>query len=320
MAVFSGAECWLFLIFAAGPEKCVLLMKAKEEKWYHKLRDKYRLVIFDDETFEEKISFRLSRMNVFVLATSVSVFLIFITSYLIAFTPLREYIPGYTDLNLKRDVYQLRQTTDSIENVLRQKELYLNNLKRIISGGDFSDDSTALASAASQKVGSSYDTITLRHSDEERMLRNEFESADKYNIQTDPTLIPEARKRSSSVSSFFTPVRGTITNKFNPSQRHYGVDVVSRSNEAIKATLEGTVLFADWTVDKGYVISIQHAGSYVSVYKHNSVLLKREGDFVRAGEPVAIIGESGEMSTGPHLHFELWHNAAPVNPEDYVTF
>lgn len=294
-------------------------MKPKEEKWYHKLRNKYRLVIFHDETFEEKLSFRLSRMNVFVLVTSLSVFLIIVTSYIIAFTPLREYIPGYTDLNLKRDVYVLKQTADSIDAAMRQKDLYLDNLRRIIGESDFPDDSTSLANISLQR-GGVYDTITLRHSSEEMRLRSEFENADKYALQTDPAMIPEAYKRATSVSNFFTPVKGIITNKFNPTQRHYGVDVVAKSNEAIKAALEGTVLFANWTVDMGYVIGIQHHAGFVSVYKHNSVLLKKEGDFVRAGEPVAIIGETGELSSGPHLHFELWLNSSPVNPEDYVTF
>ncbi len=295
-------------------------MKAKEEKWYHKLRHKYRLVIFHDETFEEKLSFKLSRMNVFVLVTSLSVFLIFVTSYLIAFTSLREYIPGYTDLNLKRDVYELKQAADSIEMTLRQKDLFLNNLRLIISEGDFPDDSASLAKSGMPHASGAYDTITLRHSEKELKLRSEFEEAEKYSLQTDPAMIPEAYKRAYTVSNFFTPLKGIITNKFSPSQRHYGVDVVAKSNEAIKAALEGTVLFANWTVDMGYVIGIQHNGGFVTVYKHNSVLLKGEGDFVRSGEPVAIIGETGELSSGPHLHFELWLNSSPVNPEDYVTF
>ena len=295
-------------------------MKQKKEKWYHKLRDKYRLVIFHDETFEEKISFRLSRMNVFVLFTSLSVFLIIITSYIIAFTSLREYIPGYTDVNLNRRVYQLQRTADSLEGVFSQKQLYFDNIKRIVEGDDFSNDSLNAVNERQSRSGYTYDTIRLVHSEIESELRSEFENSEKYTIQTDPTSIPEARRSASTVASFFTPVKGTVTNKFDPVQRHYGVDVVAKSNEAIKAALEGTVLFADWTVDKGHVIGIQHAGSFVSVYKHNSVLLKREGDFVRAGEPIAIIGESGELSTGPHLHFELWFNSAPVNPEDYISF
>lgn len=295
-------------------------MKQKKKKWYHKLRDKYRLVIFHDETFEEKISFRLSRMNVFVLITSLSIFLVVITGYIIAFTSLREYIPGYTDVNLNRRVYQLQRTADSLEGVFRQKQLYFDNIKRIVEGQDFMGDSINSVNDVQRRAGSSYDTIQLVHGEIENELRAEFENSEKYTIQTDPTLIPEARRRANTVSSFFTPIKGTITNKFDPVQRHYGVDVVAKSNEAIKATLEGTVLFADWTVDKGHVIGIQHAGSFVSVYKHNSVLLKREGDFVRAGEPIAIIGESGELSTGPHVHFELWYNSAPVNPEDYIAF
>ncbi|MDP3441995.1 MAG: M23 family metallopeptidase, partial [Ignavibacteria bacterium] len=133
-------------------------------------------------------------------------------------------------------------------------------------------------------------------------------------------LIPEARRKAMAASNFFIPVKGIITNKFNLLQRHFGVDIVAKSNEAIKSALEGTVVYADWTLDKGYVIGIQHSGTFFSVYKHNSVLLKKEGEFVRAGEPIAISGESGEMSTGPHLHFELWLNGTPVNPEEFISF
>lgn len=295
-------------------------MKNKKEKWYQKFRDKYRLVIFHDETFEEKISFRLSRLNVFVAVVSLSVFLIVITGYIIAFTSLREYIPGYTDVNLNRKVYNLERTADSLEQVFAQKQLYFSNIKRIVEGYDFADDSINAVKQSQMISGSRSDSSRWKRSVEDSLLRLEFENLERYNLITDPGLIPEARKRAIAVSSFFMPLKGTITNRFDPVQKHFGVDIVARSNEAIKATLEGTVVYADWTLDKGYVIGIQHAGNFFSVYKHNSVLLKREGDFVRAGEPVAIIGESGELSTGPHLHFEIWHNTTPVNPEEFIAF
>jgi murein DD-endopeptidase MepM/ murein hydrolase activator NlpD len=295
-------------------------MKNKKEKWYQKFRDKYRLVIFHDETFEEKISFRLSRLNVFVAVVSLSVFLIVITGYIIAFTSLREYIPGYTDVNLNRKVYNLELTADSLEQVFAQKQLYFSNIKRIVEGYDFADDSINAVKQSQMISGPRTDSLRWKRSAEDSLLRLEFENLERYNLITDPGLIPEARRRAIAVSNFFLPLKGTITNRFDPVQKHFGVDIVARTNEAIKATLEGTVVYADWTLDKGYVIGIQHAGNFFSVYKHNSVLLKREGDFVRAGEPVAIIGESGELSTGPHLHFELWHNTTPVNPEEFIAF
>lgn len=295
-------------------------MKKRKEKWYQKFRDKYRLVVFHDESFEEKISFRLSRLNVFVFVVSLSVLLVVITTYIIAFTSLREYIPGYTDVNLNRKVYALERTADSLESVFRQKQTFFENISRVINGYDFANDSLNAVLQSSGKSSVNMDTISWERSLEDSLLRLEFESLERFNLNIETSLIPEARRRAMTVSNFFIPLKGTITNRFDPVQKHFGVDIVSKSNEAIKATLEGTVVYADWTPDKGYVIGIQHAGNFFSVYKHNSVLLKREGDFVRAGEPVAIIGESGELSSGPHLHFELWFNTAPVNPEEFISF
>lgn len=296
-------------------------MARDKRKWYQKLHNKYRLVMFDDESFEEKISFRLSRMNVFVVVVSLSFFLVFVTTYIIAFTPLREYIPGYTDLETKRSVYTLQRRADSLERVFDQKQLYFDNIRRIVMGYEDGDDSLmAVQQSFRNKPSVKSDTIRFTRSKEDSLLRMEFENTERFNLMTEGSIIPESRRRAMGIANFFVPLKGTVTNKFNPSQRHFGVDVVSRPNEAIKATLEGVVVFADWTPEKGYVIGIQHAGNFFSVYKHNSVLLRREGDVVRAGEPIAIIGQGGELSTGPHLHFELWYNASPINPEDYISF
>jgi murein DD-endopeptidase MepM/ murein hydrolase activator NlpD len=129
------------------------------------------------------------------------------------------------------------------------------------------------------------------------------------------------QKRSSIVGFlFFTPLKGIITSEFNPAQGHYGIDIVSKQNEAVKSVLDGTVIFSNWTLETGYVMSVQHSQNIVSIYKHNSVLLKKTGEYVRAGEPIAIVGETGEQITGPHLHFELWNDGRPVNPKDYITF
>ncbi len=293
----------------------------KKEKWYRKLRYKYRFVILHDDTFEERFTFRLSRMNVFVSLVSLSVVLITVTGYIIAFTSLREYIPGYTDVNLNKRVYEMERRADSLENVFRQKELYMENFRRIVDGYDFSNDSLEAISNTNQSARQpTYDSITLTKSPEDSLLRLEFEAAEKYNLYSESGLTPESRKRAMAVANFFVPVKGTITNHFNPSEKHYGVDVVAQYNEAIKSTLDGTVVYADWTLNTGYVIGVQHAGNFFSVYKHNSVLLKKEGDLVKAGEPIAIIGETGELATGPHLHFELWFNGMPINPEEYLSF
>ncbi len=292
----------------------------KKEKWYRKLRHKYRLVIFHDETFEEKVSFRLSRLNVFITLVSLAVVLIFVTSYIIAFTSLREYIPGYTDIGLNQRIYEIETRADSLERVFQQKDRYIANIKRIVDGYDADQDSIDAYNIQADMGISAIDTIDFSRSEEDSLLRVEFESAERFNLYDQSAIVPESRRRTMKVANFFIPLKGTITNSFDPVNKHFGVDIVAKTNDAVKATLEGTVVFASWTPDKGYIIGVQHAGNFFSVYKHNAVLLKKEGDFVKAGEAIAIVGDSGELSTGPHLHFELWFNGIPINPGDYLLF
>lgn len=289
----------------------------KKRKWIQKLRNKYRLVIMNDETYEEKLSFRLSRLNVFVFTGAVTILLVVITIYIIAFTPLREYIPGYTDVSLQKDLYDLELRADSLEEKCRVNDLYIHNINNIIMGKEIVEDLPELP-----ETNMKYDSIKLERSMEDSLLRLEMEGRDKYNISYYEEQEETIKGKSASIVNFnfFTPLKGIITNNFNPSENHFGVDIVAKRNDAIKATLAGTVIFAGWTLETGYIIGLQHEGDLISMYKHNSSLLKQEGNFVKAGEPIAIIGESGELSTGPHLHFELWFNGKPVNPSDYISF
>ncbi len=289
--------------------------KEKRKHWINKLRNKYRLVIKDEGTFEEKISFRLSRLNVFVAIGTVAIILTVATTFLIAFTPLREYIPGYTDVALQKRVNDLLRLTDSLETEFKQNSLYIKNIKNIIEGKEIIEDT---AKQTVQNIN--YDNIEYTRSVENSILRAEYENGTSYNLYYNDNEELSAPTSTLSSSVFFTPLKGIITTEFDLSARHYGIDIVARQNETVKATLDGTVIFSDWTVETGYVISIQHKNNFISVYKHNSVLLKQEGNIVKAGEPVAIVGESGELTTGPHLHFELWYNGTPVNPKDYIAF
>lgn len=288
-----------------------------KKKWYSKLRNKYRLVFMNDETLEERFTFRLSRLNVFTALGSLTIILIFATSYLIAFTPLREYIPGYPNVELQKKLYKLQNKTDSIEKVLIKKELFFQNLKDIINGKDLTTD----IPLSNKDVLNKYSNIKIKRSVEDSMLRLEIDNQGKYNIYRMENAENAFLKRTSIGGVlFFSPLKGIITNEFNPIENHYGVDIVSKQNEAIKAVLDGTVILSNWTLETGYVIIIQHAQNIVSVYKHNSAVLKKAGEIVKAGDPIAILGETGEMSTGPHLHFELWYNGNPVNPKDFITF
>jgi murein DD-endopeptidase MepM/ murein hydrolase activator NlpD len=280
-----------------------------------RIRDKYRLVILNEETLEERLSFKLSRLNVFVAIGLLSIILVFITTYIIAFTPLKEYIPGYTDVTLQRRIYELQLRSDSVAFAMRAQERYLTDLKKVL-GGDLTNDRQIVPVDTAQTT--KYRNIKDKRSPEDSLLRTEYENISKYNLfKSDKTAGKGSTMRN---LTFFSPIKGTVTSEFDPLRKHFGVDVVAARDEVIKAVQDGTVIFAGWTVETGYVIAIQHPGNVISVYKHNSVLLKKEGNMVHAGETVAIIGETGELTTGPHLHLEIWINGIPVNPKDYIVF
>jgi len=268
--------------------------------------------MMNDQTFEERISFRLSPLNVFVFAGLVIIGLITFTIFIIAFTPLKEYIPGYADIHMKRQLIQMTHQTDSLSASLRSRDMYLENLKYIMNGNIGEDSITSVAHSTVR-----YDTISFNQvSREDSLLRVQMESQDQFAL----TAGESSNKSGIAAFYFFTPLKGTVTNEFDAKSKHYGVDIVAAANEVIKSTMDGTVLFSDWTSETGYTIALQHSNNMFSLYKHNSALLKSVGDYVKAGEVIAIIGNSGEFTTGPHLHFELWYHGNPVNPKDYMTF
>ncbi len=289
----------------------------KKLHWYQKLRDKYRLVILNEDTFEEKLSFSLSRMNVFVVMGMIAIIFIFLTTYLIAFTPLKEYIPGYNDADVQEELYELQLRADSLENAFRSKDLFITNMRRVITGETENDVQKVNVTDSSTYM--KYDNITLKKSKEDSLLRTEYDKNNQFSLTTNNKL-ERLNDAYSAITGFFPPVKGIITNKFNISTKHYGIDIVAAKNEAIKSAYDGTVIFSEWSSQTGHVIAIQHTNNVISVYKHNSVILRKQGSRVKAGESIAIIGESGEYSTGPHLHFELWINGNPVNPENFVIF
>lgn len=287
----------------------------KKRTWWERLTAPYRLVLLNDETFEEVTSFWLTRMNVYVLASTIFVILVAITVSAIVYTPLKEYIPGYADINMRRNVIELKMRSDSLQKVLAGNDRYLENIRRIITGDI---PSTSLYDTASASAAH-YDSIKLdKISPAEEQLRNQVEEEDRYRVNAGGTGF-SAQPTSARSVLFFTPVKGYITEPFNAKKQHYGVDIVAPQNEPIKATLDGIVVFSGWTVETGNVIVIQHLGNMISVYKHNSVLLKQEGDYVKAGDVIAIIGNTGELTTGPHLHFEIWYNGLPLDPTQYLT-
>jgi murein DD-endopeptidase MepM/ murein hydrolase activator NlpD len=275
-----------------------------------RLRNKYRLVILNDDTFEEKVSLKLSRLNVFIIGAIFTFALISGTILLIALTPLREYIPGYASTNLKREVLTLAIKTDSLEAQLKFNEFYISNIGRILQG-EAPEDFPQMNPDSTTAV--KIDDGGLAISAEDSLLRFTIEEEEKFNIS-------KVTNEKLRLFTFFPPIKGLVTNGFDIQSSHFGVDIVAPENAPVKSCLSGVVVFAGWTSETGHVIAIQHQQDLVSIYKHNSVLLKKQGDFVKTGEAIALLGKTGHLSTGPHLHFELWFNGNPVNPENYIIF
>lgn len=282
-----------------------------------KLNRKYDFLMSHDESGRPMLNFKLNLLNLVLVIIGMALLLIIITSIIIAFTPLREYIPGYTDTKLNRDVYELGLCADSIEKEMQKKDVYFENLKRIVEGYDFAADSAQVSLNIYEPLPlGTTDTIKFHKTKQDSILRAEYEAQNQFNLFGDD-LVPATSSR--SVKNFFIPLTGTVVNGFNPSESHFGVDITSSGDQIINATYDGAVVFSTWSIDEGYCIGVQHEDGYFSIYKHNNTLLKREGDYVKAGEAIAILGESGETTHSQHLHFELWHNGIPVNPAEYMT-
>ena len=275
-----------------------------------KLLDKYRLVVLNEETFEERISFKLTRLNVFVLASLSTIVLIVLTTVLIAFTPLREYIPGYSSTALKRQATELNYKTDSLQQAIIMNEKYYASIKKVLQGDqsvvDFNRDSII------QAVKLEASEVDLNPILEDSLLRQKVDKEDKYNLFESAT--------SATNFVFFPPANVPVSEPYNFKEKHYAVDIVVAKNTPIKATADGVVVFAEWTATTGYVIILEHSYGLISVYKHNASLTKSQGDLVKAGEVIATAGNLGELSTGPHLHFELWNDGYPVNPANFIDF
>lgn len=280
--------------------------KRKEIK--RKLLHKYRLVILNESTFEEKISFKLSRLNVFVSGSLFIIGLIVLTTLLIAFTPLREYIPGYSSTQLKRQATELTYKTDSLVNVLNYTNRYIDNIRMVLRGDI--ENNVVNRDSLFQQFKLDPTTVDLTPIREDSLLRASVALEDKYNLFE--------RNIETGSLVLFSPVSGTLTQQYNPEIKHFAIDVVAPQGAPVKAVANGTVIFSEWTAETGYVIILEHKDGLLSVYKHNGSLSKTQGELVKAGEVIASVGNTGELTTGPHLHFELWSSGYPVNPLDYI--
>lgn len=284
-----------------------------KKNFFENLRNKYRFVVLNDETFEERVSVKLSRMNVYIAFSTLFLLMLIGVMLLIINTPLKEYIPGYGDMKFREQLKVVQSETDSLATLVHRQDIYINSIKKIVNE-DFSKDSINQVTTDEKR---DYSNINIEKvSEKDSLLRSEVQEQLRYGLPN----VSDATEIDTTINNYFPPLEGYVTAEFEPEKEHFGIDLVAPLNSPIKAVLPGTVVVSNWTVETGYVIGIQHNNNILSFYKHNSILLKKVGNFVTAGDVIAIIGESGEQSTGPHLHFELWQNKSPVNPRNYIAF
>ncbi|MCF6349815.1 MAG: M23 family metallopeptidase [Flavobacteriaceae bacterium] len=281
---------------------------SKKNKLREKLTLKYRLVILNEDSLEERVSFKLNRLNVYVIGGVFIIGLIVLTTLLIAFSPLKEYIPGYSSSKLKKTATKLVLDVDSLGNNLAINEIYINNIKNVLNGNIKIEN---LKKNATLKEKLQKD-INLNATKLETEFRENITEKERFSLLNKTTKKPEI--------VFFAPAKGKITNGFNQKDKHFAVDIALTKGTSVKAVANGTVIFADYTAETGYVLILKHTQSYLSVYKHNSTLLKEQGDLVKSGEVIANSGDTGSFTSGPHLHFELWSGGYPINPTNFIDF
>lgn len=282
--------------------------KSRKEKIKEKLTYKYRFVVLNEDTFEERFSFKLNRLNAFVFGGIFSFLLIVCTILLIALTPLKEYIQGYSSTELQKEATHLVYKVDSLNRALSVNDMYIENIQQVLKGEikrvTFNKDSVLKQFQIEE--------INFAPSAVDSAFREEVEQLDRFSV------FQQARKNPDIV--FTSPIKGEITQNYDDQERHFAVDIAVDEDSPVKAVADGTVIFNGFTADTGYVIIIEHSQGFTSVYKHNSSIYKEQGELVKTGEVIASAGSTGAFSTGAHLHFELWNDGYPVNPANYISF
>ena len=287
-------------------------MKNKKENkgFFKKLFNDYKVVVSSEDTFEEKFAFKASKINVFVLMLVYSVILISFTISIVFFTQLRELVPGYSSSDLLNRAIYLTQKTDSLERQIELNNKFYKSIEDVLSGKTdvfIERDNITIDSSLNEK-----NFFSISPNSEDSILRNYVDSQDKFNLTKNELVIEN--------KMFFSPIKGEITQAFNFEENHFAIDIAADIGTPVKSILDGKILFSEWSVDTGHVIIVDHGDNIVSVYKHNSKSLKEQNDFVQAGEVIAYSGNQGSLSSGPHLHFELWKNGTPIDPEPLLNF
>jgi len=283
--------------------------KLKNKSFWKRIRFKYKLSFFNESTLEEVWSFRLSQLSVFIYLCIFAFILISLTSIIIIMTPIRNYLPGYLDVEIRKEILQNSFRADTLEEQIAVQSRYLQNISDILNG-NVKIDSLQNPDSLSY-LSSDYN---VPRGERDSIFVSRFEKEEKYNLTALNPNPPQTEL------FFYRPVNGIISAAYDFEKKHYGIDLTSTPKDNVLAVLDGTVIYTGFDPKYGNVIALQHKNEFVSIYKHNDILMKDVGDKVVAGEPIAIVGNTGELSTGPHLHFELWLKGVPVNPEEYIAF
>ncbi len=286
---------------------------AKEKKnkrlWIQNLLNRYRMVVINETTFEEKFFIRISQFNIIVLVLLFVTLTVIGSFFLVAYTPLKEFIPGYTSLTIRKEAIRNSFLLDSLTLEFEKQDRFISSIKSALTGEiNWEENSLLDDQSQSPEVLNSDNAM----SEADSLLRLEVIQEDKYNV------IPN--DLSNVKYLLYPPAVGPISQKYDADKRHFAVDIALKENAPIMAVAHGTVIFSEWTAETGHVIIVKHDYGLLSVYKHNSSLEKYQGDLVRAGEVIAKAGDTGELSTGWHLHFELWINGFSADPTDFIDF
>jgi murein DD-endopeptidase MepM/ murein hydrolase activator NlpD len=281
----------------------------EKKKFFNKLKNQYRLIVYNDTTFQSVWSMKLSRLKVFTITSLLSAIIVVLVILLIATTGLREYIPGYPKAEYRQMLVHNALKVDSLEQELAKRDQFFKGIQAIMSDEVPEDNLSIEEEMQSEQV-------QFKEFNYDSVFQDEL-LAEQVNLSLQGSA---TNSRDFSQIHFFVPLQGVVTNQFGATSDHFGIDLVSKPNARISAVLAGTVIFSGWTLETGYVIYLQHEANLISVYKHNAELLKSTGEKVKAGEAIAIIGNTGELSSGPHLHFELWYKGSALNPAQYIDF
>ena len=283
--------------------------KNNNRTWLQNLLNRYRMIVINEITFNEELSFRFSRLNIFSIIILLLVFIFTGTFFLVSYTPIKEFIPGYTSTKVRKEAIRNTFLLDSLVTKFQKQDQFIKSIKSALSGKNESDE--GLLKEINKNNLESFNREFNRVK-ADSLLRLEVMQEDKYN------LMPNSKNNVKFM--LFSPASGLISEPFNSEIKHFAVDIALAKDTPIKSVAVGTVVLAEWTSDTGYVIVIKHNHGLLSVYKHNSTIEKSQGDIVQAGEVIAFAGNSGELSTGYHLHFELWIDGYPVDPTNFIDF